>query len=420
MFDGQSSLGHVSGWCLLVLLGGCATYQQPVPLEEISFWDRAQTQSSGPVVVTAAVLSPLESQQAFGVNMAKQGIQPLYLKIENNDDVDYGFYPILIDADYFSPNEAAWKCHVSSGAANSEIDEHFFMQGIPLYVEPGGTIEGFVYTNLIGGVRIASVQLISTTKRTRRFDFILAVPGLRADFEDVDFATLYEDDEVFTVDIDGLRNALEALPCCAMGPDGETPADPLNLVVVGDAHRVVASMTLQGWNVTEKITAASSLHMAWSSVFKTEYKTSPVSSLYLFDRQQDLALQKSRKTVDERNHLRLWLAPFRFNGAPVWVGQISRDIGVRLTTKTIVTHKIDPNIDEAREYLLQDLVVSQALAGIGYVYGVGAARRAEPRGNYTGDPYFTDGYRVVFFLADEPTALGDIELLWELPTLDWK
>ena len=33
---------------------------------------------------------------------------------------------------------------------------------------------------------------------------------------------------------------------------------------------------------------------------------------------------------------------------PVWIGQISRDIGVRFTFKTWppVTHKIDPDFDE--------------------------------------------------------------------------
>jgi hypothetical protein len=49
------------------------------------------------------------------------------------------------------------------------------------------------------------------------------------------------------------------------------------------------------------------------------------------------------------------------NGTPVWVGQISRDIGVHLTTKTITTHKIDPGVDGARWYLMQDIFYSQSL-----------------------------------------------------------
>jgi len=36
------------------------------------------------------------------------------------------------------------------------------------------------------------------------------------------------------------------------------------------------------------------------------------------------------------------IGPVNFEGPPMWVGQISRDIGIKLSSKTIVTHKIDP------------------------------------------------------------------------------
>ncbi len=152
---------------------------------------------------------------------------------------------------------------------------------------------------------------------------------------------------------------------------------------------------------------------AASSLFKSEYRTSPVSPLYLFGRPQDVTLQKARNTVDERNHLRLWLAPVTLQGKPVWVGQISRDIGVRLSSKTLVTHKIDPVVDEARTYLLLDVAASQTLAQFGYVEGVGYASVAEPRYNYTQDPYYTDGLRAVMILADDTIPFDEIE------SLDW-
>jgi hypothetical protein len=39
-----------------------------------------------------------------------------------------------------------------------------------------------------------------------------------------------------------------------------------------------------------------------------------------------------------------------------------------------------------------------------------------PRYNYTLDPYFTDGLRVVLFLTDTPVAYDEIKWLdWELP-----
>ncbi len=136
----------------------------------------------------------------------------------------------------------------------------------------------------------------------------------------------------------------------------------------------------------------------------------------MFGRSQDAAFQKIRQNINERNHLRVWLAPVRFMGKPVWIGQISRDIGVRFTSKTITTHKIDPDVDETREFLLENLAYNQALQKIAYVRGVGAASIDEPRGNLTGDPYFTDGLRVVLWVSSEPVDMGDIEFLpWILP-----
>jgi hypothetical protein len=103
----------------------------------------------------------------------------------------------------------------------------------------------------------------------------------------------------------------------------------------------------------------------------------------------------------------------RFLDKRVWVGQISRDIGVRITSKspTLTTHKIDPDIDEARTYLLLDLLYSKNVERIAYVEGVGEASEDAPRENLTGDPYFTDGLRFVVFLTDQETDLDKIEIL---------
>ncbi len=98
-------------------------------------------------------------------------------------------------------------------------------------------------------------------------------------------------------------------------------------------------------------------------------------------------------------------------GKPVWIGQISRDIGVHFTWRTITTHKIDSDADETREFLLEDLAYAEAVAKFGYVAGVDTAPYDQPRGNLTGDPYFTDGQRVVMWIKKQPTAIGEIEVL---------
>ena len=107
----------------------------------------------------------------------------------------------------------------------------------------------------------------------------------------------------------------------------------------------------------------------------------PWEADYFSKRQQDFAGQKPRHTVHQRNHLRVWLSPMRYQGKQVWIGQISRDIGVRFTFKTWppVTHKIDPDIDEARLALAEDLIYSQQLVKTGWVKGVGPATRSRPK-----------------------------------------
>jgi hypothetical protein len=187
-------------------------------------------------------------------------------------------------------------------------------------------------------------------------------------------------------------------------------------VVIGEPLNLYYAFMRAGWDETETIYGGSLWKTTKSFIFGGRYRYSPVSALYVYGRGQDVALQKARDTIHERNHLRLWLTPLRLNGKPVWVGQISRDIGVRFTRKTITTHKIDPDVDEARNFLLQDLWYSQVLAQYSYVAGVGAAAYSEPRGNLTGDPYFTDGLRAVMWLSGDPLDMEEVEFLdWEMP-----
>jgi hypothetical protein len=106
----------------------------------------------------------------------------------------------------------------------------------------------------------------------------------------------------------------------------------------------------------------------------------------------------------------------RYQDKPVWVGQISRDIGSRLTihSPTFTTHKIDPDVDEARTALAEDMAYSQNLMKIGLVKGVGAAPKDAPRRNLTTDPYYTDGHRGVLVFDRSPTAMSSIEFFgWE-------
>jgi len=390
---------------LLVL--GCATYLPPKS-RPFDFCSRAQTQESDGLRVSAVVLSAEESNQVFAAPMWKNAIQPIWLQVENQEDKEYILMLLSIDPNYFSPAEAAWKTRSMGEGGFNEKTHYFLKQHIPVVFPPKST-------NFDPGGKAIGVDLIAKGQ-IRSFEFVLGVPGFQADFMKASPKRRYSPIEIQNLDLDGLRAYLESLPCCVLGGDRKTPGDPLNLVIVGEGVHVLTTFVRQGWDLTETLRAASASRTAMSSVFGSQYRTSPISPLYLFDRPQDGALQKARQTVDERNHLRLWRAPVNFEGTPVWVGQISRDIGVKLSSKTVVTHKIDPVVDEARFYVALDLLTSRYLGRFGYTKGVGHASFEAPRYNYTDDPYITDGLRLVLFLSKNPVAYEEIEWLdWEDP-----
>ncbi|KPJ74895.1 MAG: hypothetical protein AMJ54_16365 [Deltaproteobacteria bacterium SG8_13] len=406
-----------SVFLLGVVLHGCASYK-PRPAHESPFLQRAQTQVESNVRVKAAVPDAAETRQIFGVDLYRQGIQPVWIEIENNNDRAVWFLPVSLDPMYFTPLEASFKSHFRfSDTANEQMDRHFFKNGQDVYVQPKDRRAGFVFTNLDEGTKAFVIDLVGDDRQVRSFTFFIPVPGLKLDHRKVNFRGLYRPEEwVNFADEEDLIDYLRRLPCCTANKAGSETGDPLNLVVIGSGDDVYHAFIRAGWDETETITAGSALKTGISYLFGGRYRYSPVSALYVFGRPQDLALQKARTTIHERNHLRLWLAPALFQGQLVWVGQISRDIGVRFTTKTLLTHKIDPDVDETRSYLIQDLLYSQGLGKFAFVQGVGAAPIESPRQNLTGDPYFTDGLRAVLWVSSQPVGFEKVDFIdWELP-----
>jgi hypothetical protein len=262
---------------------------------------------------------------------------------------------------------------------------------------------------------VVDIDLVGPTS-VKFFTFFVTVPGIQADYHEVDFDNLYAADEITYVNEDQLRAKLEKLPCCATNEEGTANGDPLNLVLIGSREDISSAFVRQGWLPAEQTYGKAVWKTIKSFLFGTRYRYSPVSPLYFDNRRQDFAGQKPRHTVHQRNHLRAWLTPMRFQGKDVWIGQISRDIGVRFTFETWppVTHKIDPDVDEAMYALMEDLVYSQQLAKIGWVKGVGAAQRHDPRYNLTGDPYFTAGLRAVLVFDHRPHSFKEIQSFeWE-------
>jgi hypothetical protein len=97
------------------------------------------------VTVRSAVLSGDESQRYFGVALADQGMQAVWLSVENGNDKPLYYLPVTTDPNYFTPREAAQLFHGWwAGKANTDLDERFARVAMPDIIRPHETADGEV------------------------------------------------------------------------------------------------------------------------------------------------------------------------------------------------------------------------------------------------------------------------------------
>lgn len=419
---------------LSLAFSGCARYR-PHTTDRTSFMERAQTQTRNNLTVTLTVLSNKEAKKFFGTALSKRGIQPLWLEIDNRSHDTYFLIPRNIDPNYYSAEEAAYMAHYKqtrqffeSGLlaviffpalvlvpinffmvrhANEKMDGIFNSVSMHSYViQSGKKHEGFLYTSVDQGTKHVKVDLMGNEKR-EVFDFVVTVPGMKPDYTTKDFASLYSTETILEYTDKNFSKQLEQLPCCATNKKGTQNGDPLNLAVIGELEDLITIFTSSGWDETSALTMGSGLSMAKAFLTGENDRYSPVSPLYYHGHPQDIAFQKTRDNINQRLHFRLWYTSMRYNGKPVWMGAISRDIGVKFTFKTwyMTTHKIDPNLDDSRDYLLADLLEVEKVSRYGFVENTALEQPSHKNKNLTNDPYFTDNKRLVIELSTEDTPL---------------
>lgn len=414
-----------------LILQGVTIPYAPLP-DERPFMDRVQAQAKSGIEVSLAVPDAKESRRFFGVPILSRGIQPIWLRVSNGSQSLCRLHLMSIDQNYFSAHEAAAANHYSFGKrllgigflawvflpllifmplkligawrANRRIDEFFQVNGFPLKpILPGAFAEGFVFIPLDSGSKTFHVTLLGLGDPID-FEFTVVVPGLDVDHDRREFRNLYKPQELIECDIPRLREEMLKMPKHTTNRLGLREGDPVNLVVVGEFATVLSAFGSR-WDETEAISFSSCWKTFKAFLIGSEYRYSPVSPLYMFGRSHDFSLQRIRHSINERLHLRLWATQLRFMGKPVWIGQVSRDIGVRFTWRTwnLTTHRIDPDVDESRDYVVEELISARRLEMAGYGDGVGPAAPTTPRRNLTGDPYFTDGKRVAVLISEKKT-----------------
>jgi LssY C-terminus len=384
---------------LALLLAGCGGGAfVSAPLEQASFVERAIVETQTPVSVAAAVPDAEETRTLTGLDLYQQDIQPIWLSVTNAGDRVVRAAIRSIDEQYYSPMEVAWKFRNSFGKqGRADMERWFFENQLPRRIPAGETRSGFVFTHVAKGTKGFNFD-VYTSEESYNFTFFVPIPGFSADYMDVDFANLYTRDEVVTVKADGLRDALTTLPCCSFNAAGDRAGDPLNVVIVGSPLAVRRSLLRAQWQET-------AANAPETTVARTHrHRRRPPDATFL----------KIRPDGGERKELRLWLSPIRVDEQHVWVGQVSYEMAGEFGFNTSKKYRTDPDIDDARGFLLQNFWYSQSLARLAYIDGIPPAPITAPAQNFSGSEYFTDGYRVVLFVSEDPVAMDEADVIrWE-------
>ena len=382
--------------CSVLLVSGCASRSFVAPAaNSAAFIDRGVTQTQGTIRVTAAVPGAEETESIIGLDLYAQGIQPVWLTVTNLGEKPARAALVSVDDEYYSPLEVAWKNRGPySKEARVEMERWFYEHQMPRRIQPGETRSGFVLTHLTRGTKGFNFD-VYTVDGSANFTFFIPVPGFRADYMDIDFKTLYAQDELLALDADGLRQALASLSCCSTDQTGSAEGDPFNVAMVGSALALRRALLRGGWQET----AAGSADTELARTHR--YK----------GRQPDGTFQKNRPDGSERKELRVWLSPMLVDDERVWLGQVSYDMSSNVGFTSFADYSIDPDIDDARMFIMQNFWYNQSLAKMGFVAGGPVSNINEPKQNFHGSEYFTDGIRVVLFVSEKPVALDDTVLL---------
>ncbi len=379
---------------IALVLAGCSTWQVPTVVDDTPIRARAVSAIRNDVRVQAAVLSSEEIERMLGAGIDTNKMQPVWIEVRNGSPKALWLLRSGTDPDYFSPREVAWSLKtLLGGAKNERMSDYFNTLGFRNPIPPGETHAGIFFTNPDRGTKLVNIDLFGD-KTLIPFSLYVRVPDDASDprfahstFEYPgnvikDYHTLAE-----------LRSALEQLPCCATNADGTIQGDPLNAVAIGEFPDIAAA------------------------VVRRSYRRNMVevdAEQHLFGRKPDAVARKQAQAGAPATWLRVWLAPIRFQGRAVYVAQIGRPTGGRFARRDAERLILHQDVDEARNFVIQDMMYSGGLERLGFVSGVGPAPRSNPRSANDDAQYFTDGLRAVLFFAIRPIAFSNIEMLdWE-------
>ena len=158
--------------------------------------------------------------------------------------------------------------------------------------------------------------------------------------------------------------------------EGGNPGDLVNFVIVGSQEQVTNALKAAGWLQADKTNTDAVVSAVLATLRKNPYMTVPMSILYLFGRPQDFGYERTEPVMvaAQRNHFRIWNAPWSTPQQTIWAGAGTHDVGIERDQRSAnaITHKIDQDVDNERDF------IGATLQQAGWVQAMDYMTRANP------------------------------------------
>ena len=167
-----------------------------------------------------------------------------------------------------------------------------------------------------------------------------------------------------------------------------SPSDLTNLMFIGTKDQIEEAFKAAGWFASDPLGRAANFHTAQAIIENQGYDEAPMSVLTLNGKPPDMTYEKQNNTFASRHHIRFFQMSQTFAGKPVFVAAATHDIKIYFSkTSRSITHGIDPDIDNERTKVTNDMLFTGKVKAVSLVDRTNIPKDIS---NATGDHLKTD------------------------------
>ncbi len=175
-------------------------------MDEVGFKERRKSITKNDITVTVSVLSAEETQAVFDTKLYKKKIQPIWVEITNGTDQLLRAFSRAASIPTTTRPSRSRRRALKTWAkkSNQAKRKFYYLNQMPFQLPPGAD-HGPVLSSATGTRACAGWPYGHRRELAENFEFIVEVPGFKADFHKLEDVVIYAEDDYTDLDEQATR-----------------------------------------------------------------------------------------------------------------------------------------------------------------------------------------------------------------------